>query len=104
MKTYLDIKTEILWEFALIKDAVNIEDYLDEKYFRKEFIDEIKDIVMKNEPCKCNLPWVSKEKFGSIILDIFLQNKHREDISTAVLSIFNIDFFNDIKLIGEKKD
>lgn len=92
IKTYIDIKTEILYELALIKDSVNIEDYLDEKYFRKEFIDEIKEIVMGSEPCKCNLPYVSKDKFQSIILDILLQHKHREDCFDAVISIFNMEW------------
>ena len=92
MKTYIDIKTEILYEVALIKEAVNIDDYLDEKYFRKEFIDEIKEIVIGTEPCKCNLPFVSKAKFEGIILDILLQYKHREDCLDAVMSIFNIEF------------
>lgn len=92
IKTFIDIKTEILYELALIKDAVNIEEYLDEKYFRTEFIREVKEVVMKGEACKCHLPFVSKAKFGEIILDIILQHKEREDIETAVLSIFNIDY------------
>lgn len=92
MRTYIDIKTEILYELALIKDAVNIEEYLDEKYFRREFIEECKGVLHGKEPCKCNLPYVSKQKFEGIILDILLQNKHREDVGMAIQSIFNMEF------------
>jgi|ERR1035437_1518104 hypothetical protein len=90
--TYDNIKTEIIYEMTLIKDAINIMEYLNPKYFKQIFIDELKPIVLGTEPCKCNLPFVSHSKFQMIVIDILLQYKHREDIEIAIESIFNYDF------------
>ncbi len=96
MTTRLAIKTELIHELMLIKESVNIMEYLDPKYFKQDFIEEIKKEVYNGEGCKCKDIYVTRQRFNEIILDIILQYKTREDIKEALENIFNVSFTKNI--------
>ena len=75
---------------AELQVAINGKEFITNEYFNDDIVTRLKQI----KDCGCGKTYLNTYQFKSMILDILLSYKEREDIMIAVSSIFTQSFIN----------